>query len=240
MDLEGNEEIRALMAQYPELPTALDEVAAISREVDAEDDYDLPSDAPRIDFDSDSEDEGADEADLDRPVSFKVDWDQEEFKLDLTSCSRPLIQDFMKETIVQLVSWINSKVPLGCGTFYCDSDKEGEIRLIHKNYPNNSQLLEELKELEKNLVETPAPSAPIRDIDVRDRKITILSRSDDPPWTGTLVQLAGSREKAHNPDFNSTTPVVDMVIWALMQGKQYNRFALRYQIEEAEFDDEDD
>lgn len=240
MDLDGNEEIRALMAQYPQLPTALDEVAAISREVDAEDDYDLPEDAPRIDFDSDSDDEEASEVDLDRPVNFRVDWDQEEFKLDLTTCPKPLIQDFMKETITQLISWVNCKIPMGSGTFYCDSDRAGEIRLIHKNYPNNSKLLEELKDLEKSLVDTATPSAPSREIDVRDRKIIILSRSDDPPWTGTLVQLAGSREKAHNPDFNSSTPVVDMVIWALMQGKQYNRFALRYQIEEAEFDDDDD
>ncbi|QIQ19216.1 phosphoprotein [Qiongzhong bat virus] len=240
MDLDGNEEIRALMAQYPELPTALNEVAAISREVDAEDDYDLPSDTPRIDFDSDSDEDEALETEQDRPVSFKVDWDQDEFKLDLTTCPRPLIQDFMKETIAQLMSWVNSKIPLGSGTFYCDSDKEGEIRLIHKNYPNNSKLLEELKELENSLVDTSKPSAPVQNIDVRDKKIIILSRSDDPPWKGTLVQLAGSREKAHNPDFNDNTPVVDMVIWALMQGKQYNRFALRYQIEEAEFDEEED
>lgn len=246
LDVEGNEEVHALMAEYPELPTALAEVAAIHAEVNAEEYMDFPSTLPRIDFDSGSEDE-EDEAECpDHPVSFKADWDPKEFKIDFSGCQVPGAKEFTKETIIQLVSWINCKLPAEVGYVRSEMEELDVMKFVMQRptCPKKEEDVTCSAANKSNKPEMPPcddakPIVAKKAFEPRDQKIVILSRTNDPPWTGTIVQLAGSWEDAYNPKFGPQTPAVDMVVWALMQGKQYNRFALRYQIEESEFVDEE-
>lgn len=246
LDVEGNEEVHALMAEYPELPTALAEVAAIHAEVNAEEYMDFPSTLPRIDFDSGSEDEGDETECPDHPVSFKADWDPKEFKIDFSGCQVPGAKEFTKETLIQLVGWINCKLPAEVGYVRSEMEEVDVMKFVmqkpmcpKKDGSTACPTMMDTVEPESSSCQDIKQEEVKKAFEPRNQKIVILSRTNDPPWTGTIVQLAGSWENAYNPKFGPNTSAVDMVVWALMQGKQYNRFAIRYQIEESEFATED-